>query len=103
MTDVRYWMSAVADRSAARMRRLRARRRGQPDPLAPKPCTTCGRLVRSRRTAPLCSICWKRSPAGREANRLRMAAYRRTISASARDDPGSAPSPGPWMQPPAQP
>lgn len=66
----------MAERSAARMRRLRARRRGQPDPGAPQPCTTCGRLVRSIRTAPLCSICWKRTPAGREQNRQRMARRR---------------------------
>lgn len=66
----------MAARSAARMRRLRARRRGQPDPAAPQPCTACGRLVRSHRTTPLCSHCWKRSPAGREANRLRMAKAR---------------------------
>jgi hypothetical protein len=69
-------MSAVPDRSAARMRRLRARRKGQPDPAAPQPCPECGRLVRSMFTAPLCSRCWKRSPAGREANRLRMAKVR---------------------------
>jgi len=36
-----------------------------------------GRRVRSRRTAPLCSRCWRVTPAGREANRLRMAAARR--------------------------
>ena len=66
----------MTDRSAARMRRLRARRRGEPDPNAQCPCTTCGRLVRSKRTGALCSSCWKRSAAGREANRLRMALTR---------------------------
>lgn len=58
---------------AARTRRYRARQRGLPDPAAPQPCLECPRLVRSTRTAPLCSRCWKRSPAGREANRQRMA------------------------------
>lgn len=65
--------------SAARMRRYRARLRGLPDPTAPQPCTVCSRLVRSRRTAPLCSLCWKRSPAGREANRQRMARLRESL------------------------
>jgi hypothetical protein len=65
--------------SAARMRRYRARLRGLPDPTAPQPCPQCGRLVRSRRTAPLCSLCWKRSPAGREANRQRMARLRESL------------------------
>lgn len=62
--------------SAARTRRYRARLRGLPDPAAPQPCPSCGRLVRSRRTAPLCSRCWRLSPAGREQNRQRMAAAR---------------------------
>ena len=66
----------MTDSSAARTRRYRARLRGLPDPTAPQPCPDCGRLVRSRRTAPLCSRCWRRTPAGREANRLRMAARR---------------------------
>ena len=66
----------MTDSSTARTRRYRARLRGLPDPTAPPPCSTCGRLVRSQRTGDLCSICWKRSPAGREANRLRMAKAR---------------------------
>lgn len=61
-------------RGAAAMRRLRLRRAGllpaMPD------CSTCGRQVRSARTAPLCSRCWRLSPAGREWNRQRMAARR---------------------------
>lgn len=44
------------------------------------PCTACGRQVRSERTAPLCSHCWKRSHAGREENRLRMARLRAATS-----------------------
>lgn len=40
------------------------------------PCPVCGRQVRSERTAPLCSHCWKRSPAGRDENRRRMAVAR---------------------------
>jgi hypothetical protein len=67
----------VADRSIERTRRYRLRLAGLPDPDAPQPCPQCGRLVRSIRTAPLCSQCWKRSPAGREQNRQRMAAARR--------------------------
>jgi hypothetical protein len=66
----------MGDSSIARTRRYRARLRGQPDPDAPRPCPICARLVRSRLTAPLCSQCWKRSPVGREANRLRMAKLR---------------------------
>jgi hypothetical protein len=66
----------VADSSARRTARWRRRLQGLPDPDAPQPCPDCGRLVRSRRTAPLCSTCWKRSPAGREQNRQRMAAAR---------------------------
>ncbi len=66
----------MADSSTRRTARWRRRLRGLPDPDAPQPCPECGRLVRSRRTAPLCSICWKRSSAGREANRQRMARIR---------------------------
>lgn len=66
----------MPDRSAARMRRYRLRLQGLPDPTAPQPCPVCGRLVRSQRTAPLCSVCWKRSPEGRAANRERMARAR---------------------------
>lgn len=35
-------------------------------------CPSCGRKVSSQRTAPLCSICWKASPEGREEARRRM-------------------------------
>ena len=66
----------MANTSAIRTRRYRARLRGLPDPDAPQPCPDCGRLVRSLLTQPLCSRCWKRSPAGREANRQRMARIR---------------------------
>ena len=68
----------MPDRSAVRTRRYRARLAGLPDQGAPQPCLRplCGVLVRSSRTAPLCSQCWKRSPAGREANRARMQARR---------------------------
>ncbi len=61
-------------RGAAAMRRLRLRRAGVlPDLPA---CTDCGRQVRSTRTAPLCSRCWRRSTAGKEWNRQRMARLR---------------------------
>lgn len=40
------------------------------------PCPDCSRQVRSARTAPLCSRCWRRSAAGREWDRLRVAARR---------------------------
>jgi len=61
-------------RGAAAMRRLRLRRAG----LLPElpGCPDCGRQVRSARTAPLCSRCWRRSPAGREWNRQRVARQR---------------------------
>lgn len=73
----------MASTSAARMRRLRARRRGEPDLTAPQPCAQqCGRMVRSKRTAPDCSICWRTSPAGREANRDRMARTRNELRQS---------------------
>jgi endogenous inhibitor of DNA gyrase (YacG/DUF329 family) len=67
----------VSDPSRTRTARYRLRLAGLPDPAPLQPCPQCGRLVRSTRTAPLCSQCWKRSPAGREANRERMAAARR--------------------------
>jgi hypothetical protein len=72
--------------SAARTRRYRARLRGLPDPTAPQPCPQCGRMVRSRRTAPLCSRCWRMSPAGRERNRQRMAASRNVKNCHIRND-----------------
>ena len=59
---------------AAAMRRLRLRRVGLL-PALPD-CPTCGCQVRSAKTAPLCSRCWRLSPAGREWNRQRMAARR---------------------------
>jgi hypothetical protein len=60
--------------TADAMRRLRLRRAGLLPELAT--CTACSRQARSTRTAPLCSRCWRLSPAGREWNRLRMAAAR---------------------------
>jgi hypothetical protein len=39
-------------------------------------CPECGRTVISDRAAPLCSRCWKRSPAAREWNRERVARQR---------------------------
>lgn len=61
-------------RGAAAMRRLRLRRAGLL-PVLPD-CAACNCQVRSARTAPLCSRCWRLSPAGREWNRQRMAARR---------------------------
>jgi hypothetical protein len=66
----------MTDSSTRRTRRYRARLAGLPDPDAPQPCPDCGRLVRSRITCPLCSRCWRRTPAGRERNRQRMATAR---------------------------
>ncbi len=40
-------------------------------------CPQCGRTVISTRTAPLCSRCWKRSPAGKQWNRERVARQRK--------------------------
>ena len=62
--------------SQARTARYRARLAGALPPL-PR-CLMCGRVVSSLRTAPLCSICWKGSVAGRAANAARMAAKRKT-------------------------
>jgi len=70
------------DSSRARTARWRRRLAGLPDPDAPPPCTTCGRLVKSARTVPLCSRCWKRTPEGREFNRDRMRAARARAQAS---------------------
>ena len=70
--------------TADAMRRLRLRRAGLL-PALPD-CPACGRQMRSARTAPLCSRCWRLSPAGREWNRLRMAARRRWLEGS---PPGS--------------
>jgi hypothetical protein len=67
---------ATHDMTAESMRRLRLRRAGLL-PALPE-CTTCGCQVRSNRTAPLCSRCWRLSDAGREWNRRRMAAKRLT-------------------------
>jgi hypothetical protein len=58
--------------SRERTRRWRRRLAGHSDPLAPPRCPQCGRQVRSARTAPLCSRCWKLSDAGRATNRKRM-------------------------------
>ena len=63
--------------SQARTARYRARLAGTLPPL-PR-CLMCGRVVTSSRTAPLCSICWKTSVAGREWNRARMAAKRKNL------------------------
>ena len=67
---------ASTDSSRRRTQRYRLRLAGLPDPGALPPCPQCGRLARSSRTAPLCSQCWKRSPAGRDENRERMRAAR---------------------------
>ena len=63
--------------SQARTARYRARLAGTLPPL-PR-CLMCGRVVSSLRTAPLCSICWKASVAGRAANAARMAAKRKNL------------------------
>ncbi len=77
----------MADSSRQRTARWRARMAGLPDPDAPQPCTQCPRLVRSRRTAPLCSRCWRSTDAWREANRLRMADARRRSSTTTTTTP----------------
>ena len=69
----------MPDSSARRTRRYRARLAGLPDPAAPQPCPQCGRLVRSQRTAPLCSRCWKLSPAGKSETRERMKRLRARV------------------------
>jgi hypothetical protein len=69
---------ATHDMTAESMRRLRLRQAGLL-PALPE-CPTCGCQVRSTRTAPLCSRCWRLSSAGREWNRRRMAAQRLTTA-----------------------
>ncbi len=69
-------MSTTSSRE--RTRRYRRRLAGLTDLTALPACPQCGRQVRSNRTAPLCSQCWKRSAAGRDANRDRMRATRAT-------------------------
>lgn len=66
---------------AESMRRLRLRRAGLL-PALPA-CPDCGRQVRSARTGPLCSRCWRRSAAGREWNRERVARSRQRPAAAA--------------------
>jgi len=83
----------MPDTSAARTRRYRARLRELPDPDAPQPCTECSRLVRSTRTAPLCSRCWKRSPAGREETKQRVAKARRAVAGNLSKNPPSMKKP----------
>lgn len=60
----------MPDPGRTRTARWRARLRGLAPPLVA--CHLCPRQVRSARTAPLCSICWRQSQAGREWNRDRM-------------------------------
>jgi len=51
---------------AEKTRRHRLRQSGEL-PALPA-CPDCGRTVISTRTLPLCSRCWRRSPAGRAAD-----------------------------------
>ena len=74
--------------TADAQRRLRLRRAGLL-PALPS-CSTCGRQVRSTRTAPLCSRCWRQSAAGRKWNRERMAAQR--VAGYSRSTPCSSPA-----------
>jgi hypothetical protein len=66
--------------SADRVRRHRQRQRGELPPLAVCPC---GCQIRSAKTTPLCSRCWRGSPAGKEENRLRMQRARKAKSPQA--------------------
>jgi hypothetical protein len=69
----------MADRSALRTARYRARLAGLPDLLAPQPCSSCGRLVRAGSRGAddgLCSRCWLLTTAGRDWNRKRCADWR---------------------------
>jgi hypothetical protein len=60
--------------SADRMRLLRARRRGEAPPL--QQCQACGVTLRNLSRAPWCSHCWRRTEAGREWQRERIARQR---------------------------
>lgn len=64
--------------------RFRLRQAGK---LAPLPmCPECGLQVRSERTAPLCSRCWKRSPAGKAADAERKRLKRQSSQLTREDD-----------------
>jgi hypothetical protein len=60
---------------AEKVRRHRLRQAG--DIPALPACPQCGRTVLNSRTLPLCSRCWKQSPASREWNRERVARQRK--------------------------
>ena len=97
---------ARPDRSALRQARLRARRAGLPDPMAPQPCTQCPRMVRwgsLGAATGLCSRCWEQSESGREWNRQRCADHRAAINAigAARKAPQATP-PAPAVPPAPQ-
>jgi predicted amidophosphoribosyltransferase len=56
----------MPDPALIRVHRHRLRKAGK---LPPVPvCPDCGARVLSTKTAPLCSKCWKRTPAGRAAD-----------------------------------
>jgi ribosomal protein L32 len=61
--------------SRDKTQRHRLRQAGDLPPLPA--CPDCGRTVVSTRTLPLCSRCWKLTPAGREWNRQRVAKQRK--------------------------
>ena len=65
----------MPESSAEKQRRRRARLRG----LIPaiEACSSCGTPVRGPH-GPLCSRCWIRTTEGREWQRLRMQAFRRS-------------------------
>lgn len=62
--------------NAERQRRWRDRQAGRLEPAPQLSCTTCGRSC-SGSHGPICRDCFRRTPEGREWQRLRMAAYRK--------------------------
>jgi hypothetical protein len=67
--------------NAERQRRWRERQARQLPPAEKLICSSCGGACTGSRGA-LCRNCWRRTPEGREWQRLRLAAYRSKKSAT---------------------
>jgi hypothetical protein len=64
---------------AERQRRWRLRQAGQLEPALRLNCSTCGKVCTGAHGG-LCRDCFRRTPEGREWQRLRIAEYRRRRS-----------------------
>jgi hypothetical protein len=63
--------------NAERQLRWRLRQAGQLPPAEQLSCSSCGSACTGSHGA-LCAKCWRRTPEGKEWQRLRVAAFRRT-------------------------